>query len=146
MSDFDDEPLEWQNIVRELAAGVPALEHERIEPRLQAAVRRRGLRRRLRIGLAGMAACLAIFVLGWRLAIPQPLEQSSADFAGFVALPYAQSDVPMEQAVVVGTTLAPNDLESLGLPHALLNGPNGVHVELLIGQDGVARAVRLPER
>ena len=60
---------------------------------------------------------------------------------GFFALPYAQSDVPLEHAVVVRVTVAPSEASAWGVPVAP-GARNRVSADLLIGQDGMARAVR----
>jgi hypothetical protein len=60
-------------------------------------------------------------------------------------LPYAQSDVPMEQTIVIRVNLQPADLRSLGLPATAVSRKGRIKADLLIGQDGIARAVRLTE-
>ena len=142
MSDFDEQQVEWRSLFRELVAAEPGPTPGLLESRLCAAVRKRRFERRVKIGVAGIAACLLVFGGGWQFSIHSPPEQPSTSYAGFIALPYAQSDVPMEQAVVVRVTLRPNDLETLGLPPALLVGRSQVHAFFLLGQDGMARAVR----
>lgn len=117
-----------------------------ISVRLRSAVRerRKQLRRRrfFRISV-GIAACL-LLILSWHLRTrPQPPLRSVDVFAGFMALPYSQTDVPIEQAVIVHVNVRRTDLEQLGLPHALIVGKQRMPADLLIGQDGVARAVRL---
>ena len=68
-------------------------------------------------------------------------ESTNNPTAGFVALPYAQSGVPLEQAVVVRVNIPSSRARSFGVPFK--PGPSeNVSADLLIGQDGVARAVR----
>jgi hypothetical protein len=89
--------------------------------------------------------------LGWlwaRRASPpvQPIEahdKYSAATAGFIALPYAQSGVPLEEAVIVRVNLQPSEWGSLGVPGPLPHTNGKISADLLVGQDGVARAVRL---
>jgi hypothetical protein len=96
------------------------------------------------------AACVAIalasFWVGraWRPAPPLvPIARDSITAAGFVALPYAQSDVPVEQIVIVRVNLRPADWAALGAAVTFPRTAHTVSADLLIGQDGVARAVRL---
>jgi hypothetical protein len=65
----------------------------------------------------------------------------------FVALPYSQSGVPLENPVIVHMTLGRSELGALGVSAAVVNareigGTEKIHADLLVGQDGVARAVR----
>jgi hypothetical protein len=144
MSDFDSQ-VGLDELVRELAAraGGPS---PRVEARLRLACRARRRRRRFRIGAASLAACLLLWLgLGWRASNRLTLAPAEASYAGFMALPYAQSDVPIEQPVIVRVELQPADLEALGLPPASVISRNRVHADLLIGNDGIARAVRLAQ-
>jgi hypothetical protein len=61
----------------------------------------------------------------------------------FVLLPYGQNDVPLEHPVIVRIQVPEAELSGFGVPLPAL--PKGVTVEadLLIGQDGIARAVRV---
>lgn len=63
--------------------------------------------------------------------------------AGFVALPYAESGVPLEDAVIVRMKLRPSELGALGVPLGAMNATSNISADLLIGQDGIARAVRV---
>lgn len=113
--------------------------------------------RRMRTWWAAAAACLALS-LGWlwarRASTPvervEAHDKYSAATAGFIALPYAQSGVPLEETVIVRVNLQPSEWGSLGVPGPLphTNGPHAnemIRADLLVGQDGVARAVRLVE-
>jgi hypothetical protein len=60
-------------------------------------------------------------------------------------LPYAQSDVPMEQAVIVRIKISASELGAIGMPLSGVPRGGNVSADLLVGQDGVARAVRLVE-
>jgi len=111
-------------------------------------IRRRSASGRALCLLLGLAACLLLGI-AWVLRHSQPLQpipaatESSANTTGaFVALPYGQSDVPLEQAVIVRVKLQPSEWSALGVPIASLRA-NAISADLLIGQDGVARAVRL---
>lgn len=98
------------------------------------------------------AACLAIGLIGFWARTPQAFLTAGVTndsfhraTAGFVALPYAESGVPLEQAVIVRVSLQPSELGALGLSLAPTNASRRVSADLLIGQDGVTRAVRLLE-
>ena len=68
-------------------------------------------------------------------------EGSYANPPGFFALPYAQSDVPLEHAVVVRVNMPPSEASALGMPFDP-GARKEISADLLIGQDGMARAVR----
>lgn len=99
---------------------------------------------------ATAAACLAL-AIGWLWARQSaPVETTSATnesyYApppGFVALPYAQSGVPLEQAVIVRVQLHSGELRMLGMPAPVARAGERMSADLLVGQDGIARAVRL---
>jgi hypothetical protein len=107
------------------------------------------LRRRKRAWTywAAMAASVAIGGASYLLwhdherKIAAKAESSYVGAPGFLALPYAQSDVPLEHAVVVRVTLAPAEASAWGVPVDPGRRTN-VSADLLIGQDGMARAVR----
>jgi hypothetical protein len=145
MPDFDSQ-VSLDELLRELAATAGDASLGVVEARLRLACRARRLRRRFRIGAAGLAACLLVgFGLGWRASNRPTLPPAEASYTGFMALPYAQSDVPIEQPVIVRVDLQPADLEALGLPPASMIGRNRMRADLLIGNDGIARAVRLAQ-
>jgi hypothetical protein len=135
------------SLLKELAATSGGPPPEAIEARLRSACRARRLRCRFRVGAIGLAACLLMaFGLGWRASNrPHRVPISEENYRGFMALPYAQSDVPMEQAVIVRVDVQPADLQGLGLPPGLVFGRTRMHADLLIGNDGIARAVRFPQ-
>jgi hypothetical protein len=117
------------------------------EQRILAAfrARRKHVVRRMLYG-AIAAACLAVALLSIRSHRAAPhrssTNQTSSLAYGFVALPYAQSDVPLEQAIIVRVQLPPSAWGALNVPPPPA-GTGAVNADLLIGQDGVARAVRL---
>lgn len=75
----------------------------------------------------------------WRATKPPRVDSETT---GFIALPYSQSGVPMEQAVIVRMSIPAATLTSMGMRLPLAPEKN-VNAELLVGQDGVARAVRI---
>jgi len=120
------------------------------EQRLVEAFRKRR-RRRVTVWAYGAAAaaCLAL-ALGWFWVRHSPPVQTNttADESyyaappGFVALPYAQSGVPLEEAVIVRVEVHPAELTMLGMPVPSAHVSGRISADLLVGQDGVARAVR----
>lgn len=101
---------------------------------------RRKRPRRGWIYAAAIAAC-AIVALTWLAVTPSG---PRSEPAGFVALPYADSGVPLEEGVIVRVEIPRAELRRLGAPVMLPAGTNGeVRADLLIGQDGIARAVRI---
>jgi hypothetical protein len=144
MSDNDSE-IELKRLLEKLRASAPRLSSDIIEERLRQACRERRKQRHqrlLRFAGLGLAACL-LFALGLDYYRSKSrVAPKDSDYAGFLALPYAQSDIPLERAIVVRVDLQPGDLAGLGLPPALVTGKGQRRADLLIGQDGVARAVR----
>jgi hypothetical protein len=69
------------------------------------------------------------------------LDQAS----GFITLPYGQSGVPLEQPVIVRIDIPVSQLGAIGAPVNPRTAKGMVTADLLIGQDGVARAVRFVE-
>jgi hypothetical protein len=124
--------------------GSPAL-----EDRLRAAFRTRVNQRRWKY-VARVAAAVVIaagLYAAW--AHKRGSEQESAVSApvhhrsGFIALPYAQSDVPLEQPVIVRVQIPASQLGGMGMPLGHLAAEEKVNADLLVGQDGIARAVRV---
>jgi hypothetical protein len=72
-----------------------------------------------------------------------PEERTSA--TEFIALPYAQSEVPLEQPVIVRVQIPVSELGGMGVPFVPAAARESVSADLLVGQDGVARAVRVVE-
>lgn len=136
-----------RNSLRRLAETLPRDASPATGQRVLAAFRT-GPRRRLRASAFSLAAAslLLAFASFWAFHFrPKPPAPANADAnanAGFIALPYAQSDVPLEQALIVRVTLLPSEWETLGVP-VLPARASPVRADLLVGQDGVPRAVRL---
>jgi hypothetical protein len=142
---------ELQERLNRMAQMLPTEASAGTEARLLLVFRAQRRRRRIWRYVGSAAACAA---LSLGLFLVQRLEKVrqtksvddsyAAATAGFVALPYAESGVPMEDAVIVRLRLRTSELGRLGVPA----GPgtaNGQVADLLVGQDGVARAVRLVE-
>ncbi len=97
-------------------------------------------RRRLVAILASIAATLVFVFVAAKLLRPTPVPNTAQ--AHFIALPYGESGVPLEQGVVIRLDLPSADLVQFGVPPSLRPKSERVHAEFLIGQDGMARAVR----
>jgi hypothetical protein len=136
------------NDLRELAGEGPRQASPRVEARVMAQYRARNGRVKPR-WIAAAAAALVIlgaaFYLGRHTVAPAEKTEFSRVPDGFLALPYAQSGVPLEDAVVMRVSVKESQLESMGIPSAARNPGRRVNAELLVGQDGVARAIRLVE-
>lgn len=146
--------------LRALAADGPQGAPDRVEWRLRAEFRSRNRHRRARrwgsiAGLVAMAAGLAVFA--WVREAPRakrvtavttvaaassaadPAEDSDANF---YPLPEAEGLPAAESAVVVQVQLPASSLRLMGVP-VDEESDGAVQAELLLGQDGLARGVRL---
>ncbi len=72
-----------------------------------------------------------------------PREQPDAFAEGFVPLPYADTYGPLEAGEIVRVQLGSAALESLGFSVAGADAGQQVLADVLVGQDGLPRAVRL---
>jgi hypothetical protein len=99
-------------------------------------------RRRWRIAMLTSVAAVLVFVfVAAKLLRPSPAAPNAAE-GHFIALPYGESGVPFEQGVVIRLDLPSADLAQFGVPPSLRPNSERVRAEFLIGQDGMARAVR----
>jgi hypothetical protein len=136
-----------QRLLHRLATESPREAGSATEERILAAfrARRKHTARRVVYG-AIAAACLAIAFVSIRTHRAAPHRsfpnQAACLASGFVPLPYAQSEVPLEDAIIVRVQLPPSAWGALNVPPPPGTGTT-VSADLLIGQDGVARAVRL---
>ncbi len=155
-----NEQAELRRALGRLARGVPREATPAAQQRVLAAFRAQ--RRRSRPVWAywggSAAVCLALgFGWLWLHHSPQRFqtrpnhtptsitENYNKGIAGFMALPYGQSDVPLEQAVIVRVKLGPSELEMMGVPVISMKADGKISADVLVGQDGVARAVRFVE-
>lgn len=69
-------------------------------------------------------------------------QMNASGLDGFVLLPYAQSGVPLGEAVVIRVQLRPSDLTALGVPVIPSETGQRIGADVLIGQDGMPRGVR----
>jgi hypothetical protein len=138
-----------------IAADGPRQAPLQVEQQLLAEFRRLSRRRRARawISAASVGAIAAtIAVLVWigplapKPAAPQP-DATVADetAASFYPLPDADALPPVESAMVVRVQLPMASLELIGFPINQDRAADRVEAEVLLGQDGLARGVRLVE-
>lgn len=148
---------------RELLNGLHAIASDsrgeapvQIEERLVAEFRKRSRRRRARAwmsagGMGAVAAAIALLV--WiapvtsKSVATQPLAMGAADedATDFYPLPDADSLPPVESGLVVRVQLPMASLEMIGFPGSPDGATEPVEAEVLLGQDGLARGVRLVE-
>ena len=138
---------ELKQRLRELAEMSPSAAGVETERRLLETFRARQRRKRVWTYWAAAAASLVIGSLSYVLwqeherKVTVMTESTYVSAPGFLPLPYAQSDVPLEHAVVVRVSIPRAEASAWGVPL----DPGGrarVSADLLIGQDGMARAVR----
>ncbi|MBV9158766.1 MAG: hypothetical protein JO097_21080 [Acidobacteriaceae bacterium] len=149
-----DDRVDLDRALSRLAESSPREASATAEERLVLEFRTRRRRRRVRWVYSGLAAACLALALAWsvfhhssqsRFSRPEATGSYSNAMEGFVALPYAQSDVPLEEAVIVRVEVQTSELGMLGMPLAPAKTRGKVRADLLVGQDGVARAVRLVE-
>jgi len=138
----------------ELAKCSPQCPDGNLEHRLLSEFRaHHGRRRRKWVYVSRAAALLvvafALFLLmrNTRHAGPSsarnPVQQlDPAALPGFIALPYSESGVPVGESVIMRVEIRASDLSVLGVSVPAGNARQQIGADVLIGQDGVARAVR----
>lgn len=143
MNEYD----ELQEQLRALSEEMPREAGSAVEQRLLAHFRDRRRRKfhfRAYLAAAACAALIGGLYFGSRRVqklSPAPEERSSQT-VGFIALPYAQSGVPFEQGVIVRVDIPASEFGAMGAPVIARPGQTRVKADLLVGQDGVPRAVR----
>ncbi len=125
----------------------------RVEEKLLAEFRRRSRLRRARTWMSAAAIgviAAAIALLVWigprapKFAAPSEVA-ALADDSGFYPLPEADALPPLESALVVRVQLPLASLQLIGFPINEERAADRVEADLLLGQDGLARGVRLVE-
>ncbi len=145
--------------LRALASDGPQEAPAHIEARLRVEFRRRKRRRDLRIWAPplSLAAAAALALLFWgrehkpaaaqkpAAVVMQSVAPAADDDAeaGFYPLPEAEGLPPVENAMVVRVQLPVSSLQLMGVPIGEESAGASVQADLLLGQDGLARAVRL---
>lgn len=130
--------------LRRLSSCLPRAASQPVEDRLIDRYRSTHLRRRTLWPYAISALLCLACALGWIAAGRRSTVVAHRDEPpAFIALPYAQSGVPLESAVVIRVRMGRSQLSSFGLPALSGMSAGTVQADLLVGQDGVPRAIRL---
>jgi len=134
---------------RNLAQAGPLEAPGTVEQQLLAAFRKQHRRRivgrwgAVGGGIAAIAAGLVVMaVLRTPPTLVSPLPGISQDTADFVALPDADTDAPLEYATIVRVQLPLYALRDIGFAINEQRATDRVQADVLLGQDGLARAVR----
>ncbi len=136
--------LDLLDQMRRLASAEPREARLQVQQKLTAAFRDRHPRK---IPLWVFAVAASV-ILAIGLAFMHKKQAPAVyvyDAPGFVALPYAQSGVPLESVVIIRVEMRPSELSSMGVAVPAAASTATLTADLLVGQDGVARAVRLVE-
>ena len=139
-----NEQIDLTNGLRRLASVLPREANPRVEQNLCTAFRARNRRKHFWMY---SAAATAILVLTLAMLPKHPVKQQD-DISlspDFIALPYSQSAVPLESIVVMRVQMRPNELISLGVAVPAAASSAKITADILVGQDGVPRAVRLTQ-
>jgi anti-sigma factor RsiW len=88
-----------------------------------------------------VAAGVLLALWGWRSRVTQP--PVALPELVYLALPYSDRSLPLENPVAVEVKLPRKALWDAGLPIPDVPGDGSVTVELLLGLDGQPRALRL---
>jgi len=147
--------------LRSLAAEGPGEAPPQIEERLKAQFRKQRRRRQFAAwGPAfGVAVAAGIALLLWvQSPKPKPAPMAAAVTANavvpiadeeadasFYPLPEAEALPAVENAMVVRVQLPVSSLQLMGVPVGEERADSSVQADLLLGQDGLARAVRLAQ-
>ena len=154
--------------LRALAAAEPREASPKVEEILLARMRARAKRRRAELwgsvgaGIAAVAAAtLLVFWIAPSETTPSPASKAAvtapatdvdSQFAvlhtdevtsSFYPLPVAESLPPLETGMVVRVQLTASSLRLMGVPMNDDQGGEPVEADVLLGQDGLARGVRL---
>ena len=139
--------------LRALASERPCEAPARVEEQLLAEFRRRSRLRRMRVRMYAAAVgaiAAALAGCGWigphapKPAVPSEVA-ALADDGDFYPLPEADALPPLESALVVRVQLPLASLQLIGFPINQERSADRVEADLLLGQDGLARGVRLVE-
>jgi hypothetical protein len=137
-----NDEIDLTNKMRQLAAALPREANPEIAQRLAIAFHARQPRRSA-IWLYAAAAVLLLSVTLLTKDKPPTPASDIYNAADFIALPYSQSGVPLESAVVIRVQMRPAELSSMGVAVPATASTAKFNADILVGQDGVARAVRL---
>ena len=90
------------------------------------------------------AAGTTTSVIRWEALAVAPVAEEDAD-SSFYPLPEAEALPAVENAMVVRVQLPVSSLQLMGVPVGEERADTSVQADLLLGQDGLARAVRLAQ-
>jgi hypothetical protein len=150
----ENEP-ELRDGLRALAAEEPREAPSHVEQFLMGKFRARARRRRLALwGSAGAGIAAAVAIIGlmaWMnsTAVTQADQQDHVVVrtddvaASFYPTPDADALAPIETAMVVRVQLPMSSLRLMGLPVSEDFSGDPIQADVLLGQDGLARGVRL---
>ena len=139
-----------------LASDGPREAPPHVEQQLLSEFRRRSHRRRLRAWISATsvgAVAATVAVLLWigpvhsKAPMNEPGVAAAVDeiAAGFYPLPDADALPPVENALVVRVELPLSSLQMIGVPVNGARAGERVEADVLLGQDGLARGIRLVE-
>ena len=137
-----NEQIDLTNSLRRLASVLPREANPSVQQNLLTAFRAHHRRKHLWMY---SAAAAAVLVLTLALLPKQSIKQHDDIYLApdFIALPYSQSAVPLESVVVMRVQMRPNELIPLGVAVPAAASSAKITADILVGQDGVPRAVRL---
>ena len=115
-----------------------------VEQTLRLAFRQRQSKRRNTrwAAIAIAAGVSALAVVRFSPLVPAPPVASSQDTSEFTALSGADTATPLEHATIVRVQLPLSSFRDIGLAINEQNAAERVQADVLLGQDGLARAVR----
>lgn len=145
-----NEEYNLEQALRALAQADPQEAGPAVKQQLLVCFRERRTKKRrayLAVTAASLFAALVLsLALGHGRGVPQSTSPVALDQeSGFITLPYGQSGVPLEQPVIVRLDIPVSELSAMGVPVNPRREKEMVRADLLVGQDGVARAVRFVE-
>ncbi|MBM3734293.1 MAG: hypothetical protein FJW39_00775 [Acidobacteria bacterium] len=129
--------------MRQLAEASAVDAPPRVEAAVVAAFRARRRAGRRWIPAAALAAAAAVLLMAVWLRPERPPFVREPAPAGFFAITPGPLIEPWEVAPVVRVRLGRRDAERLGLPVQWHSQITAMEVDVLVGRDGVAKAVRL---
>lgn len=113
-----------------------------VERDLVAAFRAQKLRRRSPY-LAIAASVLLMVASAWLVRSPAPAELERAEVATeFISVPGSDLAEPLDQPILVRVTLPRTALVKFGLPINAERSAEFVKADVVLGHDGLARAIR----
>jgi hypothetical protein len=145
--------------LRALALDLPREAPAHIEEKLRARFRTEKRRRKLLMwtpvfsaaAAAGIALLVWMHAERWKPVVPSAAKSNvvapaaEAPDTGFYPLPEAEALPDIETAMVVRVELPVSSLQLMGVPVNQDGTDASVQADLLLGQDGLARGVRLVE-